>query len=285
MSPEPHALVNAKKLHGKELSFNNVLDMNATWGLVHEFSVPAVVVCKHNNPCGVALSSEISDAYQKAWDADALSAFGGVVALNRPVTKKIAEHMKTVFIEVVIAPAYETEAIEILTQKKDIRLLVIDEKRPAHVGTKDFKKVDGGLLLQDMDLSHEDRDEMKIPTKRHPTEQEWEDLLFGWRVAKHVKSNAIVLVKDMVTVGVGAGQMSRVVSSQIAAMKAGDKAKGSMMASDAFFPFRDGIDAAAEVGASAIIQPGGSMRDDEVIAAADEHGMAMVFTGYRHFRH
>lgn len=285
LAPEPHALVNAKKLHGKELSFNNVLDMNATWGLVHEFNVPAVVVVKHNNPCGVALSTNISDAYIKAWDADALSAFGGVVALNRPVTKKIAEHMKGVFIEVVVAPGYDDEALAILKEKKDIRLLVMDARRSAHVGDKDFKKVDGGLLLQDMDLSGEDREDMKVATKRHPTEQEWEDLLFAWRVGKHVKSNTIVLAKDMVTVGVGAGQMSRVISATIAGIKAGEKAKGSVLSSDAFFPFRDGIDEAAKVGAVAIIQPGGSVRDDEVIAAADEFGMAMVFTGHRHFRH
>ena len=285
LNPPAHSLVNAKQLHGKELSFNNVLDMNAAWGLSAEFSVPTVVVVKHTNPCGVALSNDITDAYQKAWDADALSAFGGVVALNRPVTKKIAEHMKGVFIEIVIAPGFDEDAMEILTQKKDIRLLIMDEKKGSHIGDKDFKKAGGGLLLQDMDLSHEDRDEMKVVTKRHPTEGEWEDLLFAWRVGKHIKSNTILLAKDMVTVGVGAGQMSRVVSAQIAAMKAGDKAKDSVLASDAFFPFRDGIDAAAEVGAKAVIQPGGSVRDDEVIAAANEHGMAMVFTGYRHFRH
>lgn len=285
LSPAPQALVNAKKLHGKELSFNNVLDMNGAWGLNQEFTVPAVVVVKHTNPCGVALSTDITDAYQQAWDADSLSAFGGVVALNRPVNKKIAEHMKTVFIEVVIAPSYDEDALAILTQKKDIRLLTMDEKRNAHVGEKDFKRVDGGLLVQDMDLSHEDRDEMTIATKRHPTEQEWEDLLFAWRVGKHVKSNTIILAKNMVTVGVGAGQMSRVVSAQIAAMKAGEKAKGSVLSSDAFFPFRDGVDAAVAAGAVAIIQPGGSIRDDEVIAAADENNVAMVFTGYRHFKH
>ncbi len=285
LAPAPHTLVNARKLHGKELSFNNVLDINAAWGANQEFSVPAVVVVKHTNPCGVALSADINDAYQKAWDADSMSAFGGVVALNRPVSKKIAEHMKTVFIEVVVAPGFDEDALAILTQKKDIRLLVMDEKRNAHVGEKDFKKVDGGLLVQDMDVSQEDRDEMTIATKRHPTEKEWEDLLFAWRVGKRVKSNTIVLAKDMVTVGIGAGQMSRVISATIAGIKAGERGKGSVLSSDAYFPFRDGVDEAAKVGAVAIIQPGGSIRDEEVIAAANEFDMAMVFTGYRHFRH
>jgi phosphoribosylaminoimidazolecarboxamide formyltransferase / IMP cyclohydrolase len=285
LAPDAHALVNAKKLHGKELSFNNVLDMNAAWSLTQEFNVPAVVVVKHNNPCGVALDGDISAAYQKAWDADTVSAFGGVIALNKPVTKKIAEHMKTVFIEVVVAPGYDADALEILTQKKDIRLLVMDAKRNPHVGDKDFKKVDGGLLVQDLDISTEDREDMTIATKRHPTEAEWEDLLFAWRVCKHVKSNTIILAKDMATVGVGAGQMSRVISATIAGIKAGDAAKNSVLASDAYFPFRDGVEEAAKVGAVAVIQPGGSIRDPEVIAAAEEFGMAMVFTGHRHFRH
>jgi phosphoribosylaminoimidazolecarboxamide formyltransferase / IMP cyclohydrolase len=184
-----------------------------------------------------------------------------------------------------VAPGFDDDALAILEQKKDVRLLVMDAKRPTHVGDKDFKKVDGGLLMQDMDMSQEDRDDMKIATKRHPTEQEWEDLLFAWRVGKHVKSNTIILAKDMVTVGVGAGQMSRVISATIAGIKAGDRAKGSVLSSDAYFPFRDGIDEVARVGAVAVIQPGGSIRDDEVIEAANEFNMAMVFTGYRHFRH
>jgi phosphoribosylaminoimidazolecarboxamide formyltransferase / IMP cyclohydrolase len=190
-----------------------------------------------------------------------------------------------VFIEVVLAPGYDEEALAILTQKKDIRLLTMDIKRNAHVGDKDFKKVDGGLLVQDMDTSTEDREDMKIVTKRHPTEQEWEDLLFAWRVGRHVKSNTIILAKDMVTVGVGAGQMSRVISATIAGIKAGERGKGSSLSSDAYFPFRDGIEEAAKVGAVAVIQPGGSIRDPEVIDAANEFNMAMVFTGYRHFRH
>jgi phosphoribosylaminoimidazolecarboxamide formyltransferase/IMP cyclohydrolase len=285
LSPDPHALVNAKQLHGKELSFNNILDMNAAWRTVLEFNVPATVVVKHNNPCGVALDADINAAYQRAWDADSLSAYGGVIALNRPVTKKIAEHMKTVFIEAVVAPGFDAEALEILKTKKDVRLLVMEAKRNAHIGDKDFKKVDGGIVVQDLDLSSEDRDEMKVATKRHPTEAEWEDLLFAWRVGKHVKSNTIILAKDMTTVGVGAGQMSRVISATIAGIKAGDRGKQSVLSSDAYFPFRDGVDEAAKVGAVAIIQPGGSIRDGEVIAAADEYDMAMVFTGYRHFRH
>ncbi len=285
LSPPPHSLVFAKQLHGKELSFNNILDMDAAWQLVNEFTIPAVVIMKHNNPCGVALAKTISEAFRLAWDADPVSAFGSVIALNRPVDEAVANGMIKYFVELVIAPAFLEESVEILTQKKNIRLLVMGEERMPHLGEKDYKRVEGGLLVQDMDTEWEERDEMKVVTKKHPTEPKWEDLLFAWRVAKHVKSNAIVLAKSLVTVGVGAGQMSRVVSSEIAAKKAGKNAKGSVMASDAFFPFRDGIDAAAKVGVTAVIQPGGSLRDEEVIAAANEHKMAMVFTGKRHFRH
>ncbi len=285
LNPPPHSLVFAKKLHGKELSFNNIMDMDAAWRLVNDFTVPACVVVKHNNPCGVALAKDIDTAYKKAWDADSLSAFGGVVAVNRPVDIGIAELASKVFIEIVIAPAFHEEAVEVLTQKKDIRLLVMDEERMPHGSEKDYKKVEGGLLVQDVDLDRGERDEMRIVSKRHPTEPEWEDMLFAWRVSKQVKSNTIVYAKDLVTVGIGAGQMSRVVSSEIAAMKAGKLAKGAVMASDAFFPFRDGIDAAAKAGIKAVIQPGGSVKDDEVIKAANEHKMAMVFTGIRHFKH
>lgn len=285
INPPPHSLVFARQLHGKELSFNNILDMDSAWRVVNDFTVPACVVVKHNNPCGVALSGNIDDAYRKAWDADPLSAFGGVVAVNRPVDKGIAEEAKQHFIEIIIAPAFHEEALEVLTQKKDIRLLVMGEEREPLTGEKDFKRVDGGLLVQDMDLNKGERDEMKVVTDLHPAEPQWEDLLFAWRVAKAVKSNAIVFAKDLVTVGIGAGQMSRVVSAEIAAKKAGKKAKGAVMASDAFFPFRDGIDAAAKVGIKAVIEPGGSMKDDEVIAAANEHKMAMVFSGVRHFKH
>lgn len=284
-NPPPHALVFAQKLHGKELSFNNILDMDAAWRLCAEFAIPAVVIIKHNNPCGVALAKTISEAFKKAWAADPVSAFGSVIAINRPVDELVAQEVKKYFVELIIAPAFLEESLEILTQKKDIRLMVMGEERMPHLGEKDLKKVEGGLLVQDMDLEREERDEMKVVTKKHPTEPQWEDLLFAWRVAKHVKSNAIVLAKDLVTLGVGAGQMNRVNSSKIAAEQAGKKAKGAAMASDAFFPFRDGIDAAAKVGVTAVIQPGGSLRDGEVIAAANEHKMAMVFTGKRHFKH
>lgn len=284
-NPPPHALVFAQKLHGKELSFNNILDMDAAWRLCQEFAIPAVVVVKHNNPCGVALSKDISEAFKRAWEGDPVSAFGSVIAVNRPVDEAVAREVIKYFIELIIAPAFLEESLEILTQKKDIRLMVMGEERMPHLGEKDLKRVEGGLLVQDMDLEREERDEMKVVTKKHPTESQWEDLLFAWRVAKHVRSNAIVLAKNLQTVGIGAGQMSRVDASEIAAKKAGKKAKGSMMASDAFFPFRDGIDAAAKVGVAAVIEPGGSLRDDEVIAAANEHKMAMVFTGKRHFKH
>lgn len=285
VDPPPHSLVFAKQLHGKELSFNNILDMDAAWRLANEFTIPAVVVIKHNNPCGAALAKSAPEAFRLAWDADPVSAFGSVIALNRPVDEAVAKGMMEYFIELVVAPAFHEESLELLTQKKDIRLMVMGEERMPHLGEKDYKRVEGGLLVQDMDIEREERDEMRVVTEKHPTEPQWEDLLFAWRVGKHIKSNAIVLAKNLVTVGVGAGQMSRVISSEIAAKKAGKNAKGSVMASDAFFPFRDGIDAAAKVGVTAVIQPGGSLRDEEVIAAANEHKMAMVFTGKRHFRH
>ncbi len=285
LNPPQHSLVFAEKLHGKDLSFNNILDMDSAWTLVNEFTVPACVVVKHTNPCGVALANDIDEAYVKAWAGDPVSRFGSVIALNRPVDLAIAEQAKKNFIEIIIAPAFHEEAVKALTQKKDIRLLVMGEERTPHIGEKDIKKVEGGVLIQDKDLARTERDEMKVVSKKHPTEPQWEDMLFAWRVAKQVKSNAIVYVKDLAAVGVGAGQMSRVDASEIAAKKAGEKAEGAIMASDAFFPFRDGVDAAAKAGITAIIEPGGSMRDDEVIEAANEHNMALVFTGIRHFRH
>lgn len=280
-----NSLVFAQQLHGKELSFNNILDLDAAWAIVGEFSVPAAVIIKHNNPCGVAVADNLLTAYERAYAADPLSAFGGVISFNGVVDEKLAKKISETFIEAVIAPAFHEEAVEALTRKKDIRLLYMGEKRASLSKAKDFRRVEGGLLLQDLDRSQETRSEMKVVSERHPTEKEWEDLLFAWKVAKHVKSNAIVLAKDLQTIGVGAGQMSRVVSAEIAAKKAGEKAKGSVLASDAFFPFRDGIDAAAAVGAVAVIQPGGSVKDEEVIAAVNKHGMAMVFTGVRHFKH
>ncbi len=281
----PHSLVFAQQLHGKEISFNNILDLDAAWAIVSEFSVPAAVVIKHTNPCGVAVADNLLSAYKRAYASDPVSAFGSVISFNRTVDESLAKRINETFVEAVIAPAYHEEALTVLAQKKDIRLLYMGEGRSSHSHSIDIRRVNGGILLQDLDNSRETRTEMKVVTKRHPTEKEWEDLLFAWKVAKHVKSNAIVLVKDLQTVGVGAGQMSRVDSAAIAAKKAGERAKDSVLASDAFFPFRDGIDAAAQVGARAVIQPGGSVKDSEVIAAANEHNMAMVFTGIRHFKH
>ncbi|MDO8885616.1 bifunctional phosphoribosylaminoimidazolecarboxamide formyltransferase/IMP cyclohydrolase [Candidatus Oleimmundimicrobium sp.] len=287
LNPPKHSLVFANKLHGKDLSFNNIIDLDAAWSLCCEFTVPAAVVVKHTNPCGVALADDIATAYEKAHAVDSVSAFGSVVALNRVVDVSVAEKIASTFVEAVIAPAFLEEALEILTKKKNIRLMHMGEEREKLTPAMDIKRVDGGILLQDMDTGHDDRKDMKVVTETKPTEKEWEDLLFAWRVAKHIKSNAILIAKDLKAVGVGAGQMSRVDSSELAIKKAGGvkACKDAVVASDAFFPFRDSIDALAKVGIKAIIQPGGSMRDEEVVAAANEHGIAMIFTGKRHFRH
>ncbi len=282
----PHSLVYAQQLHGQELSYNNILDMDAAWGLVQEFTVPAAAVVKHANPCGCALGKDLYEAYEKAFAGDPVSAFGGIVALNRVVDQKLAEKLSETFLEVILAPAYLEEALEVLTKKKNVRIMCMGEDREPHWQCRDLRRVDGGLLVQDCDKIAEDRKDMKVVSKKKPSDAEWGDLLFAWRVAKHVHSNAIVLARDLMIVGVGAGQMSRVDSTFMSGRKAGKKrATGAVLASDAFFPFRDGIDQAAKVGAAAIIQPGGSMRDEEVITAADEHGMAMIFTGRRHFKH
>jgi len=277
-------VTDAKQLHGKQLSYNNILDTNDAFEMVKQFSKPTATVIKHTNPCGVASASTIGDAYKKAFEVDSMSAFGGVVALNRPCNKKIAQMMRKVFLEVVIAPKFDKDALAILTQKKNLRLLETGAIKQG-ASWKDIKKVCGGLLLQSSKKIEIDEKMLKVMTKRKPTRQEIKDLMFAWKVNKYVKSNSIVFAKNGVTTGIGAGQMSRVDSSLIAARKAGNKAKGSVMSSDAFFPFRDGVDAAAKAGVTAIIQPGGSIRDKEVIQAADEHGMAMVFTGIRLFRH
>jgi len=287
LNPPKHSLVFANKLHGKDLSFNNIIDLDAAWSLCCEFTVPAAVVIKHTNPCGVALADDIATAYEKAHAVDPISAFGSVVALNRVVDVPVAEKIASTFVEAVIAPAFLEEALEILTKKKNIRLMHMGEEREKLNPAMDIKRVDGGILLQDMDTGYDDRKGMKVITETKPTEKEWEDLLFAWRVAKHVKSNTILIAKDLKAVGVGAGQMSRVDSSELAIKKAGGAkaCKDAVVASDAFFPFRDSIDALAKVGVKAIIQPGGSMRDEEVITACNEHKIAMVFTGKRHFRH
>jgi phosphoribosylaminoimidazolecarboxamide formyltransferase / IMP cyclohydrolase len=275
-----------KQLHGKALSFNNILDMNAAIGLAQEFEKPCSIVLKHNNPCGAAVDDNIKSAYEKALSTDSVSAFGGIVSFNREVTPDVAELMSKIFLEVIVAPSFSDEAKEILTKKKNLRLIQYDEKMD--LDQYDIKKVVGGLLLQNLDVGGDVAENYKVVTNRKPSEDEWKAMTFGWKVCKWVKSNAVIYVNSTQTLGVGAGQMSRVDSSKLAVQKskdAGLSLKGSIVCSDAFFPFRDGVEAAAEAGATAVIQPGGSIRDDEVIEAANEHNMAMVFTGARHFRH
>jgi phosphoribosylaminoimidazolecarboxamide formyltransferase/IMP cyclohydrolase len=278
----------ARQLQGKELSFNNIGDTDAALECVKQYTEsPACVIVKHANPCGVALGNSLLDAYNRAYSTDPESAFGGIIALNQELDAETAEAIvERQFVEVIIAPKVSDVAIKVVNAKKNVRLLECGEWNIEVRQRLDFKRVNGGLLVQDADLQL--TQELKVVTRRAPTEQEMEDLLFTWKVAKFVKSNAIVYGKDRMTIGVGAGQMSRVNSARIAGIKAehaGLEVKDSVMASDAFFPFRDGLDQAAENGITAVIQPGGSMRDEEVIAAADEHNIAMVFTGMRHFRH
>jgi len=283
------SLAAARQLQGKALSYNNIADSDAALECVKQFENPACVIVKHANPCGVAVADNILDAYDKAFKTDPTSAFGGIIAFNRPLDIKTAEAIvDRQFVEVIVAPAIATDALEIIAAKKNVRVLETGEWPGAAAPGFDFKKVSGGLLVQNTDLGVITESDLKVVTELAPTPQQVQDMLFAWTVVKYVKSNAIIFCKDNMTIGVGAGQMSRVYSTKIAAIKAADEdleIKGSVMASDAFFPFRDGIDAAAETGISAIIQPGGSMRDDEVIQAANEHGLAMVFTGMRHFRH
>tara|TARA_E500000178_G_scaffold263828_1_gene260968 strand:- start:1157 stop:2695 length:1539 start_codon:yes stop_codon:yes gene_type:complete len=281
-------IANADILQGKELSYNNIVDADAAWECVRELSNSGCVIVKHANPCGVAEANSISEAYDLAFKTDPTSAFGGIIAFNQTVDSDTAKVInERQFVEVIIAPDYEKEAIEEFSKKKNIRVLKVDLKQDnPYPGT--IKKVSGGILIQDDDLKKINSEELKCVSKRNPTNHEIEDLIFAWKVAKFVKSNAIVYVKNKQTIGIGAGQMSRVISAEIANLKAheeGLEVKNAVMASDAFFPFRDGIDKAASSGIAAIIQPGGSIRDDEVIAAADEHDIAMLFTGVRHFRH
>lgn len=277
---------NAKQLQGKELSFNNILDLDGAYETVKEFHEIAAVIIKHTNPCGVALSSgSIADAYRNARATDPISSFGGIAGLNRIVDAETAEEITSTFMEAVIAPGYSAEAMEVFKKNKNLRVLQAPIFAGSHPGDLDVKKVVGGLLVQDRDLGHVEEKDLKVVTRRKPTEEELKALLFAWKVCKHVKSNAVVYTLKDRTVGIGAGQMSRVDSSKIAGIKAQSSLKGTVVASDAFFPFRDGVDTVAEAGATAIIQPGGSLRDNEVIEAANEHGVAMVFTGMRHFRH
>lgn len=280
----PGTLAGAKQLNGKELSFNNINDADATLKAVLEFDMPAAVGVKHTNPCGVACSDNIYDAYIKAYAADPVSIFGGIVALNRPVDVKTAKELVKIFLEIVIAPGYELEALEILKTKKNLRVLEVDIAGKSHFGL-DMKKVSGGLLVQELDVQDFNQSDLKVVTKRAPSDKEMKDLLFGWKVVKHVKSNAIVLAKDFITVGVGAGQVNRIWPTEQSIAHAGEKAKGAVLASDAFFPFSDVVEAAASAGITAIIQPGGSLRDEDSIKAADENNIAMVFTGMRHFKH
>jgi phosphoribosylaminoimidazolecarboxamide formyltransferase/IMP cyclohydrolase len=293
VNPPSACIATAQQLQGKELSYNNVADTDAALECVKSFDEPACVIVKHANPCGVAIGETILAAYERAFKTDPTSAFGGIIAFNRPLDAQTAKTiLERQFVEVIIVPQVTDEAKPILATKTNVRVLMCGEWNDS-VGSSiarnwDFKRVNGGLLVQDRDLGTVTQTELKITTQRQPTDQELQDLIFAWKVVKFVKSNAIVYCKVGMTIGIGAGQMSRVYSAKIAAIKAADEqleVKGAVMASDAFFPFRDGIDAAAEVGITAVIQPGGSMRDNEVIAAANEHNIAMVFTGMRHFRH
>ena len=280
-----YSVAAAQKLQGKELSFNNILDLDAAWRLVTEFHDPACVIIKHTNPCGVALGAGLPEAYERAWACDPVSAFGGILAFNRKLDSATAEKFADVFVEAIIAPGFEMAARTALEKKKNLRLMDMETTGIHKVTGFDMKRVMGGLLVQEWDLHQLDRAKCDVVTKRAPTDDEWKALLFAWTIGKHVKSNAIVYSTATETVGVGAGQMSRVDSARIAALKAQRPLKGTVVASDAFFPFRDGVDEIARNGATAVIQPGGSVRDEEVIAAADEHGLAMVFTGVRHFKH
>ena len=289
-APEVGTVSTARQLQGKALSYNNIADTDAALECVKQFNEgPACVIVKHANPCGVAVGGSLLEAYDRAFRTDPTSAFGGIIAFNQPLDAATARSIvERQFVEVIIAPGVDDDAAAAVAEKKNVRLLACGDWPVETAAGYDFKRVNGGLLVQERDLGMVSRDDLKVVTGRAPGEQELKDLFFAWRVAKFVKSNAIVYCRDGMTIGVGAGQMSRVYSARIAGIKAADEGlevKGSVMASDAFFPFRDGIDAAAEAGITAVIQPGGSMRDEEVIQAANEHGIAMVFTGMRHFRH
>jgi phosphoribosylaminoimidazolecarboxamide formyltransferase / IMP cyclohydrolase len=274
----------ARQLHGKELSYNNINDANAALQIVKEFTEPAAVAVKHMNPCGVGVGETINEAYSKAYEADSTSIFGGIVALNRVVDEETAKQLHEIFLEIVIAPSFSDEAFEILSSKKNIRLMTVPFESTNNVEQK-ITTVEGGLLVQSDDTFTLDDADVRVVTKREPTEEEWASMKLGWKVVKHVKSNAIVLTDSQMTIGVGAGQMNRVGAAKIAIEQAGERAVGSSMASDAFFPMDDTVEAAAKAGVTAIIQPGGSIRDEDSIKKADEHGMTMVFTGIRHFKH
>ncbi|MEP6694252.1 MAG: bifunctional phosphoribosylaminoimidazolecarboxamide formyltransferase/IMP cyclohydrolase [Chloroflexota bacterium] len=288
---EHGAMVSMEQIHGRAASFNNVLDINAAWRIVNDFTQPTVAIVKHQNPSGIASESEITKAYQRAFMADSVSAFGGIVGANRPVTRELAEAMQDTFYEAIIAPGYEGDALPLLRQRKNLEILSVPNalvdgrrlRRDDHA--LDLKRVAGGLLVQTPDESVTEEGNFKVVTERTPTLEELTDLLFAWRCVRHVTSNAIVLVKGLASVGVGPGQLSRVVAVEVAVRKAGENARLAVMASDAYFPFPDGIEVAARAGVTAIIQPGGSLRDAMMIETANKHRMAMLFTGRRHFKH
>ncbi|WCK56708.1 bifunctional phosphoribosylaminoimidazolecarboxamide formyltransferase/IMP cyclohydrolase [Aneurinibacillus sp. Ricciae_BoGa-3] len=278
-------MATAKQLHGKELSYNNINDGNAALGIVKEFNQPAVVAVKHTNPCGVGIGETIYEAYQKAYESDPVSIFGGIIAANRTIDRETALALKEIFLEIIMAPGFTDEALEILQAKKNLRLLELGDVSAKHSADYKLTSVEGGMLIQSEDVKQITEQDLTVVTDRKPTAEEIEQLLFSWKIVKHVKSNAIVLCRDNMTIGVGAGQMNRVGSARIAIEQAGDKAKGSVMASDAFFPMPDTLEEAVKAGITAIIQPGGSIRDEDSIKVANEHGIAMVFTGVRHFKH
>ena len=284
MNPQ-YSLANAKQLHGKELSYNNIQDGNAAIEILKDFEgQPAVVGLKHMNPCGVGIGKTIEEAWDKAYEADPVSIFGGIVAFNEPIHASVAEKLSKIFLEIIIAPAFDEDAFEILSKKKNIRLMQLDTSLEVNAKYK-VTNVNDGLLVQDIDDHKITAEDLRCVTNRKPTEEELEQLLFAWKVVKHVKSNAIVLVKDNMTIGVGAGQMNRVGAAKIAIEQAGEKSKGSIMSSDAFFPMPDTVEEAVKAGVTAIIQPGGSIKDQLSIDVCNEHGIAMVYTGVRHFKH
>lgn len=281
----PATLSSAEQLHGKELSYNNINDADAALALVKEFTDPTVVAVKHTNPCGVGIGNTILEAYQKAYEADPVSIFGGIIAANRTIDKATAILMKELFLEIIMAPDFDADALEVLKEKKNLRLLKLGELQISKDPALRLRSVQGGLLVQEEDVMQVQEADLKVVTDRKPTAEEMEQLLLGWKVVKHVKSNAIVLTNNGQTVGVGAGQMNRVGSAKIAIEQAGEKSKGAALASDAFFPMSDTVETAAKAGITAIIQPGGSIKDEDSIREANKHGIAMVFTGVRHFKH
>jgi len=283
---QARGIVAAEQLHGKALSYNNFLDADAAWRTALDFAPPTAVIVKHTNPCGLACHDDLAEAYRRALSGDPVSAYGGIVAVNRELTVAVAEEIARTFYEIVVAPGFAEEALAILRKKRDLRILRVDPRAAAGCDTApEYRRISGGFLVQEPDIIADDSIELKVVTKRPPSEEEVADLRFAWWAVRHVKSNAIVLARDRTLLGMGAGQPNRVTSVYLALRRAEERARGAVLASDAFFPFADGVEMAAEGGVTAVIQPGGSIRDAEVIGAADAHGVAMVFTGIRHFRH